>query len=58
MSELVVVNMGNDAELEAYSEYKSSARQLADATTKLKAAQARFQIALANMTKIVAPLGE
>jgi hypothetical protein len=48
----------DDPEARAYHEYKDAARQLADATTKLKTAQTRFQAALANMTKIVAPLGE
>jgi hypothetical protein len=48
----------DDPEARAYAEYKEAARGLADATSKMKAAQLRFQTALANMTKIVAPLGE
>jgi hypothetical protein len=51
-----LMSLLDDPEARAYAEYKDAARQLADATTKMKAAQLRFQTALANMTKIVAPL--
>ena len=47
-----------DEEAHAFAEYRIAARDLADLTGKMQAAQARFQAALQKLTAIVAPIEE